>query len=69
MKLKKCIDKSTVVANIFSEYLVMCAHFCSGFIDFRLKGKTSTGFTNVFLSNSFKKKKKKKKKRNKKIII
>ena len=58
------------MANIFSEYLVMCAHFCSGFIDFRLKGKTSTGFTNVFLSNSFKKKKKnKKKKRNKKMMI
>ena len=56
MKLKKCTYKSTVVANIFSKYLVMCAHFCSGFIDFRLKGKTSTGFTNVFLSNSFKKK-------------
>ena len=34
---------------------VMCGYFCIGFIDFMLKGKTLTEFTNLFSPNNFKK--------------
>ena len=33
----------------------MSVYFCLGFIDFMLKGKTLTDFTNLFLPNNFKK--------------
>ena len=33
----------------------MCGYFCIGFIDFMLKGKTLTKYTNLFLPNNFKK--------------
>ena len=33
----------------------MCGYFCIGFIDFMPKGKNVTEYTNLFLSNSFKK--------------
>ena len=33
---------------------VMCGYFCIGFIDFMLKGKTLTEFTNLFSPNNFK---------------
>ena len=39
----------------------MCGVFCNGFIDFMLKDKSLTDFTNLFLQNDFNKKKKKKK--------
>ena len=34
---------------------IMCGYFCVGFIDFMLKGKTLTEYTNLFLPNIFKK--------------
>ena len=34
---------------------IMCGYFCIGFIDFMLKGKTLTGYTNLFSPNNFKK--------------
>ena len=34
---------------------IMCGYFCIGFIDFMLKGKTLTEFTNLFSPNNFKK--------------
>ena len=34
---------------------VMCRYFCIGFINFMLKGKSLTGFTNLFSPNYFKK--------------
>ena len=34
---------------------VMSRYFCIGFIDFMFKDKTLTDFTNLFLSNDFKK--------------
>ena len=55
-EIKIFIDKSIVVANIFRILAydsVMCGHFCVGFIDFMLKGKTLTDFTNLFSPNSF----------------
>ena len=33
----------------------MCGHFCIGFIDFILKGKSLTDFANLFLPNDFEK--------------
>ena len=34
---------------------IMCGSFCVGFIDFILKGKTLTEYTNLFSPNNFKK--------------
>ena len=34
---------------------IMCGYFCSGFIDFILKGKNLLGCTNLFFSNQYKK--------------
>ena len=34
---------------------VMCGYFRTGFIDFMLKGKSLTDFTNLFSPNNFKK--------------
>ena len=31
----------------------MCRYFCIGFIDFMLKGKSLTVFTNLFSPNNF----------------
>ena len=34
----------------------MCGYFCTGFIDFKLKGKSLTDFTNLISPNNFFKK-------------
>ena len=34
---------------------IMCGYFCIGFIDFMLKGKSLTDYTNLFSPNDFKK--------------
>ena len=55
-EIKIFIDKSIVVVNIFriQPYdSVMCGYFRIWFIDFILKGKTLTDFTNLFLPNNF----------------
>ena len=47
-----------ILVNIFRIQAydsVMCGYFCIGFIDFMLKGKTLTKYTNLFLPNNFKK--------------
>ena len=49
-EIKKFIEKSIVVTNIFriqAYNSVMCGYFCNGFIDFMLAGKTLTDFTNL----------------------
>ena len=33
----------------------MCRYFCTEFIDFTFKGKSLTGYTNLFSPNDFKK--------------
>ena len=35
---------------------MMCGNCCIGFIDFMLKSKTSTEYTNLFSPNNFKEK-------------
>ena len=46
---------STNIFRIQAYDSIMCGYFCIGFIDFMLKGKTLTEFTNLFSPNNFKK--------------
>ena len=34
---------------------IMCGYFCIGFIDYMFKGKSLTGYTDLFSPNNFKK--------------
>ena len=57
-EIKIFINKSIIVTNIFgiqANDSVMCGYFCIRFIDFMLKGKTLTDFTNLFSPNIFNK--------------
>ena len=48
----------SITTNIFriqANNSVMCEYFCISFIDFMLKGKSLTEFTNLFSPNNFKK--------------
>ena len=57
-EIKKFVKNKNIKINIFriqANDSVICGHFCIGFIDFMLKGKTLTEFTNLFSSNKFKK--------------
>ena len=58
-EIKAFIGRSlSITTNIFriqAYDLVMCGYFCSGFINFMLKGKSLTEFTNLFSPNNFKK--------------
>ena len=56
-EIKKFIGNSNITTNIFRMQAynsVMYGYFCSGFIDFMLKGKSLTDFTNLLLSINFK---------------
>ena len=51
------ISKSTITTNIYRIQAcdsVMYGYFCIGFIDFMLKGKSLTDFTNLFSPNNVK---------------
>ena len=55
-EIKKSVNKSIVVTNIFRIQTydsVMCGYFCIGFIDFMIAGKTLTYLTNLFSINDF----------------
>ena len=57
-EIKEFIKRSTIVTNIFriqSYDSIMCEYFCTGFIDFMLKGKSLKDFTNLFSPTDFKK--------------
>ena len=57
-EIKIFIEKSIVVTNIFRIQAydsIICGYFCNGFIDFILKDKTLTYFTNLFSPNNFEK--------------
>ena len=57
-EIKKFIDKSLIITNIFriqANDSVMCAYFCIGFINLILTGKGLTDCTNLFFPNNFKK--------------
>ena len=55
-EIKKYIKN--IIANIYrvqSYDLIIGGFFCIGFINYILKGKSLTGFTNLFSPNNFKK--------------
>ena len=57
-EIKKFVNNKNIIANIFrlqAHYSVMCGYFGIGFIDFMLKGKNLTDFTNLFSPNNLKK--------------
>ena len=54
----KLIKNRNIKTNIFRIQAydsIMCGYFCIGFIDFMLKGKSLTDYTNLFSPNDFKK--------------
>ena len=57
-EIKKLIKNKNIKTNIFriQDYdSIMCGYFCIGFINYMLKGKTLTEYTNLFSPNNFKK--------------
>ena len=57
-EIKNFIGNKNIKANflrIQAHNSVMCGYFCIGFIDFMLKNKSLTDFTNIFSQNDFKK--------------
>ena len=62
-KKKKFVGYKNIQINILIIHaynLVTCGYLCIGFLDFMLKSKSLTDFTNIFSPNDFKKKNKKK---------
>ena len=56
--LRDASHNKKIITNIFRIQAydsIMCGYFCIGFIDFMLKGKTLTKYTNLFSPNNFKK--------------
>ena len=57
-EIKTFIKNKNITTNIFGIQAydsIMPGYFCNGFIDFMLKGKTLTEYTNLFSLNNFKK--------------
>ena len=56
-EIKTFISNKNIKTSIFRIQAydsIMCGHFCIGFIDFMLAGKTITDFRNIFSPNNFK---------------
>ena len=54
-EIREFIDNKNIKTNIFriqANDSIMCGYFCIGFVDFILKGKTLTEFTNLFSPNN-----------------
>ena len=57
-EIKKIVRNKNIKTNIFRIQTydsVICGYFCIGFINFLVKGISSTDFANLFSSNDFKK--------------
>ena len=57
-EIKAFIKNKNIKTNIFriqAYDLIMCGYFCMGFINFMLKGRGLTEYTNLFSPNDFKK--------------
>ena len=55
-EIEKFINAFTIKPNIYrikAYDSIMCGYFCIGFIDFMLKSKSLTDFTNLFSPNDF----------------
>ena len=57
-EILKFVGNKNIKTNIFRIQAygsIMCGYFCTGFIDFMLKGKNLTDFTNLFSPSNLKK--------------
>ena len=57
-EIKKFIRNKNVITNIYRIQacdVIMCGHFCIGFIDFTLNGKSLFDCTNLFSPNDYEK--------------
>ena len=57
-EIKKFIGNKNILTNIYRIQAydsLMCGYFCSGFIDFLLKGKILLDYTNLFSPNDYEK--------------
>ena len=57
-EVKKFIGNKNIITNIYriQNYdSIMCGYFCIVFIGYMFKGKSLTGYTNLFSPNSFRK--------------
>ena len=57
-EVKAFIKNKNIKTNIFRIHAydsIMCGYFCIGFINFMVKGKSLTKYTNLFSHNDFKK--------------
>ena len=57
-EIRKIIGNKNITINIYkirAYHSIMSGHFCIGFIDFMLKGKSSLDYTNLFYSNEYEK--------------
>ena len=57
-EVKKFIGNRNIITNIYriQNYdSIMRGYFCIGFIDYMLKGKSLTDYTNLFSQSNFKK--------------
>ena len=57
-EIKAFIKNRNIKINIFRIQAydsIMCGYFCIGFINFMLKGKSQTEYTNLFSPNNLKK--------------
>ena len=57
-EIKAFVKNKNIKTNIFrvqANDSVICGYFCIGFVDFMLKGKNLTEFTNLFPPSNFRK--------------
>ena len=57
-EIKASVNNKNIATSIFRMQAydsMMCGYSCIGFIDFMLKGKTLTEFTNILSPSNFKK--------------
>ena len=57
-EIKAFINNKNIKTNIFRIQAfdsLVCGYFCIAFIDFMIKGKTLTEYSNLFSPNNFKK--------------
>ena len=54
--IKKFIGNKNIITNVYrieAYKLIMCGYLCIGFIDFMLKVKSLTDYTNLFSPNDY----------------
>ena len=55
-EIKILIDNKNIITNVYriqACYLIICGYFCSGYINFMLKGKCFLDYTNLFSPNEY----------------